>query len=374
MHRAHDWQLKYTREDGDLVNLFYVPALENAQVYDRLTGYFRAGALALAARGIEGLVSNHGRMRLIVGCTLKAPEIEAIYKGEELRGQVERHLRRSPLEPTDEETFDALELLSWMVSNGHLSVKVAIPCDRNRLPVSDSAIFHEKTGIIEDTAGDRIAWTGSLNETAAGWRDNWESISVYTSWSAEEARVEREEQSFKRLWKGCVQRALVLDIPDAMRRDLLRFLPKDGLPARLRPDAPVPPEPTAPDHRQRVWSFIQQAPALPPGGDLVGEATAPIVPWPHQVRAFERLYGNWPPKLLIADEVGLGKTIQAGLLLRQAWLSGRAKRILIMVPAAVAKQWQLELREKFNLNWPVYSGGNYGGFHGERTRRQYGGG
>ena len=81
-----------------------------------------------------------------------------------------------------------------------------------------------------------------------------------------------------------------------------------------------------------------------------------MTPWPHQVRAFERLYGGWPPRLLIADEVGLGKTIQAGLLLRQAWLAGRAKRILILAPKAVLGQWQVELREKFNLNWPVYDG------------------
>ena len=72
--------------------------------------------------------------------------------------------------------------------------------------------------------------------------------------------------------------------------------------------------------------------------------------------AFERLYRDWPPKLLIADEVGLGKTIQAGLLLRQAWLAGRAKRILILAPKAILKQWQIELREKFNLNWPIYDG------------------
>ena len=59
---------------------------------------------------------------------------------------------------------------------------------------------------------------------------------------------------------------------------------------------------------------------------------------------------------MIADEVGLGKTIQAGLLLRQAWLAGKAKRILILAPKAVLKQWQLELREKFNLHWPIYDG------------------
>ena len=110
------------------------------------------------------------------------------------------------------------------------------------------------------------------------------------------------------------------------------------------------------DRRSLVWAFITNAPRLPGGGALVGEATAAVTPWPHQVRAFEKLYGRWPSKLLIADEVGLGKTIQAGMLLRQAWLSGRAKRILIMAPKAVLGQWQIELREKFNLNWPIYDG------------------
>jgi SNF2 family DNA or RNA helicase len=68
------------------------------------------------------------------------------------------------------------------------------------------------------------------------------------------------------------------------------------------------------------------------------------------------MYDAWPPKLLIADEVGLGKTIQAGLLLRQAWLAGKAQRILILAPKAVLQQWQIELREKFNLHWPIYDG------------------
>ncbi|MBK8121130.1 MAG: hypothetical protein IPK39_19660 [Sulfuritalea sp.] len=59
---------------------------------------------------------------------------------------------------------------------------------------------------------------------------------------------------------------------------------------------------------------------------------------------------------MIADEVGLGKTIEAGLLLRQTWLSGRARRILVLAPKAVLTQWQVELREKFNLDWPIYDG------------------
>ena len=70
MLRDRGWKLKYTPEDGDLVAGFYIPALLEAVRYDRLTGYFNAAALALAARGIEGLVRNGGRMRLLVGCTL----------------------------------------------------------------------------------------------------------------------------------------------------------------------------------------------------------------------------------------------------------------------------------------------------------------
>ena len=368
------WKLKYTPEDGDLVKLFYIPALEDAERYDRLTGYFNAEALALAARGIEGLVRNGGHMRLIVGCTLDPPEIEAIEKGEDLREQVGKHLADLPLAPPDADAANALELLSWMVAHGHLDVRVAIPCDSGGKPIHDNAIFHEKAGIIEDRGGDKIAWNGSLNETAAGWQRNWESINVYTSWGSEPRRVADEEANFARIWANKGRRVIVLDVPEAVRQDLMRFMPTSDMPARLKksednslqnsaakPVLPAtdPEKPTddqSDDPRSRVWSFIRHAPSLPNGGESVGETTAAITPWPHQVKAFERLYRDWPPKLLIADEVGLGKTIQAGMLLRQAWLAGRAKRILILAPKAVLAQWQIELREKFNLNWPIYDG------------------
>ncbi len=373
MLRDREWQLKYTVEGGNLVQRFYIPALEEAERYDRLTGYFNAGALALAARGIEGLVRNDGRMRLVVGCTLEPPEIEAIERGEELRELVERRLASLPLDPPDSASVGALELLAWMVARGFLEVKVAVPCDAAGAPITENAIFHEKTGIVEDRVGDRLAWTGSLNETNAGWQKNWEGIGVYTSWGPEPGRVDQEEASFARIWAGKAKRVIVMDIPEAARRDLMRFRPATNMPGRLerkptdkpskRPAgdagrAPRPASTRAPspvgDLRARVWKFIREAPACPHGGKRVGEATAAVNPWPHQERVFERLYDNWPPRLLIADEVGLGKTIQAGMLLRQAWLAGRAKRILILAPKAVLGQWQIELREKFNLNWPIY--------------------
>ena len=166
---------------------------------------------------------NGGRMRLVVGCTLDPPEIEAIEKGEQLRVLVEQRLTNFPLAPQDPASADSLELLAWMVARGILDVKVAVPCDANKKPIPADGIFHEKAGIVEDRGGDRIAWTGSLNETAAGWRYNWESISVFTSWGPEPRRVADEEANFARIWADKAQRVIVLDVPDAARRELMRF-------------------------------------------------------------------------------------------------------------------------------------------------------
>lgn len=374
------WRLKYTPDDGDLVRLFYVPVLRSAVRYDRLTGYFSARALALAARGIEGLVVNNGRMRLIVGCTLGEDDVQAIERGESLRDAVERTMMKMPPLSGDPRAVDALELVAWMVANGYLDVRLAVPCDANRRPVRDDSIFHEKTGIIEDKTGDRLAFNGSINETEYGWTRNWESFNAFTSWN-DGPRVDEEEAGFSKLWADRASRAITMDVPTALREQLLTFLPDpERLPKRLldedegrgdvqsprsRPSKPanvVEDDPNAPesispgDQRRTVWEKIANAANEPVGGDRVGEATSAVVPWPHQVRAFQRMYDNWPPKLLIADEVGLGKTVQAGLLLRQAWLAGRMKRALVLAPKNVCKQWQIELREKFNLNWPIYDG------------------
>ncbi|MBR0679336.1 DEAD/DEAH box helicase family protein [Roseomonas eburnea] len=368
------WRLRYTPEDGDLVAGLYVPLLSCAERYDRLTGYFSATALALAARGIEGLALNNGSMRLVVGCTLGPDEVAAIERGEALRTAVGRRLTALPLEPGDDAARQGLEILAWLVEQGRLEVKVAVPCDSNRRPLSGTAIFHEKAGIVEDKTGQKVAFSGSLNETAAGWTQNFESLHVFTSWG-DPARVALEEEHFAKLWADKAKRALVVDVPQAAREDLLRFLPDPGeLPAAMKaaktkqatpkPEPVAAPEPeSAPvavppvDRRRRVWAAIARAPLQPVGGERVAEATSTVTPWPHQVRAFERMYRAWPPRLLIADEVGLGKSLQAGLVMRQAMLAGRAKRILLMAPKAVVKQWQIELREKLNLNWPIYDGG-----------------
>ena len=72
-----------------------------------------------------------------------------------------------------------------------------------------------------------------------------------------------------------------------------------------------------------------------------------------------RAVETFPRGYLLADEVGLGKTIEAGLILRELLLSGRADTALLLVPASVIKQWQEELHEKIGLDVPRYEGGAF---------------
>ncbi|MBQ7457433.1 MAG: DEAD/DEAH box helicase family protein, partial [Desulfovibrio sp.] len=364
------WKHKYTSDDGSLLTLFYIPALQCAVQYDRTTGFYSADVLTAASKGIESLVKNNGHMRLIVGCTLAQDEINAIVRGEDIKEAVERHLLGTLSDPLLTQSFsevvrNALELLAWMVAKDIVTIKIAIPCNEKRQPRAGSLLFHEKAGLILDGQGNMLAFNGSLNETANGWKRNWESFHVYTSWTESRDHLAEEAKTFQTLWHNESPSSIVLPLGEALKEELLTFLPKDELPKRLAgkktktpSEESIPPSVVFPfeDEYKKTWAFIHEAPKKSGGGERVGEATAAVVPWPHQIHSFNRMYTCWPPRLLIADEVGLGKTIQAGLLLRQAWLAGKAKRIFILAPKAVISQWQIELREKFNLNWPIYDG------------------
>jgi SNF2 family DNA or RNA helicase len=356
-----EWRTSYRHEDGDLVALFYNPALECAVQYDRMTGYFSADALALASRGIAALIANDGRMRLIVGCTLQQPEQDAIGEGYDLRAQMETHLLAADLTPPDEEAGRGLEMLAWMVAQGHLDVKVAVPVDPEGRPAHAPGLYHEKVGILTDAEGNRLSFSGSINETAGGWINNRESFHVHCGWfgGRESAHLEDEVDAFARLWEGRARSVKVFDFPEAAKKKLLEFLPKDDRfvtpPARRTAEEPETRKLLADEFRRVVWSFIQEAPRLA-HGLRAGEMTSAVTPWKHQVRTYTRFVSQWPSRVLIADEVGLGKTISAGLILRQAMLSGLAKRVLILTPKSVQIQWQNELYEKFNLNVPIYDG------------------
>ncbi|MBI1186279.1 MAG: helicase [Alphaproteobacteria bacterium] len=80
---------------------------------------------------------------------------------------------------------------------------------------------------------------------------------------------------------------------------------------------------------------------------LLAPVQSSVVPLPHQLYALNRAMARHRIRYLLADEVGLGKTIEAGLILRELKLRGMAKRILVVAPKGLVRQWQAEMRLHF---------------------------
>ncbi len=72
-----------------------------------------------------------------------------------------------------------------------------------------------------------------------------------------------------------------------------------------------------------------------------------LTPLPHQLEVCRQVVGNMNGKAILADEVGLGKTIEAGLILKEYMIRGLVKKVLILVPASLVTQWVMELNTKF---------------------------
>lgn len=75
---------------------------------------------------------------------------------------------------------------------------------------------------------------------------------------------------------------------------------------------------------------------------------------PHQLRVAGIAAARRPPRVLLADEVGLGKTIEAGLIVARQLATGRASRVLLLLPDTLVYQWFVELLRRFNLSFAIY--------------------
>jgi superfamily II DNA or RNA helicase len=95
-----------------------------------------------------------------------------------------------------------------------------------------------------------------------------------------------------------------------------------------------------------------------------------VTPLPHQVLAVDFILGQFKPRAMIADEVGLGKTIEAAMVFEELKLRHQARRALIIVPAGLTRQWQDELAQKFGEHFVIYDGALLGALrelHGQET-------
>ncbi len=102
--------------------------------------------------------------------------------------------------------------------------------------------------------------------------------------------------------------------------------------------------------RYQTWLFQKQHQASPVKG-LFGGRTSLIQ---HQLYIAHEAANRIAPRIMLADEVGLGKTIEAGLIIHQRLINGLSKRILIIVPESLLHQWLVEMLRRFNLRFSIF--------------------
>lgn len=201
---------EYRNLKCDVINDFYVPILSNAVMYKRAVGFFNSAALYEMAIGLRHLVEKQGKMELIVSPRLTEEDIQSINLGYKTREEViERALLRDFDEPKSKTEFRKLNLLANLIAEGVLDIKVAFKINAN-----SAGIFHEKIGIVIDSEGNKVAFTGSMNETYSGLLQNYESIDVFCSWRDEDYdRVNIKENAFDNLWDNLDTAMEVIPFP-----------------------------------------------------------------------------------------------------------------------------------------------------------------
>lgn len=309
----------YRTGSQNLVRDFYRPCLGAATRYDRAVGYFTSTSLAAAAGGLRPFLNRpDSRMRLIASPALTDEDVDAIESGYDMREVVADAVDRELSRDVPDTGSQRLQLLTWLIANDRLDLKLAIVRNRERV-----GIYHEKFGIFSDE-DDSVVFIGSANESASGLLANFESVEVFRSWEdGESGRVSRRIADFDALWADQTPGLTVMDFPEASRRQLL---------ARYEPSLDF-------DERGDNDSFA-------------GDGRDFRIPYELQLRSYQKdaIRGWWKNngRGIWEMATGTGKTITALSAVAELWRVLRDDQSLVVVVTVpykhLADQWASEVR------------------------------
>lgn len=198
---------------------FYIPLLSQAVKYQRAVGFFSSSSLVEISKGISELAKNGGKIQLVASPYLSDEDVEAIKSGYAMRDQVVKEaIRREMTEGKTPFEKARLNLLANLISDNILDIKIAFTEDSDRM-----GMYHEKMGIITDAEGNRVAFAGSMNESATAMTLNYESIDVFCSWKGEEDRVIAKENAFASIWNDTEPNIKIIDFPELKQEIIEKY-------------------------------------------------------------------------------------------------------------------------------------------------------
>lgn len=218
----------YESGTNDIVQEFYAPVLSESIRYDRIAGFFSSSSLAVAARGMADFIVNGGQMRLICSPILHPDDYEII-KAITTNGELSLEDIGLNLEDLESEfAANHVKALGWLLAHGQLQMKLALVCGDDGSMLSKDTLFsmglfHQKVGIFTDKEGNRLSFSGSINETAAAWINNEEEFKVFKEWDDNSDYFVKDVERFEKLWNGAKKNVQVYDLPNAIVSDLIRY-------------------------------------------------------------------------------------------------------------------------------------------------------
>ena len=283
---------------------FLARSLAGAVAYDRIAGYFSSSVLELAGEAIEQV---QGQVRVVCNSQLDPLDVSTARAAQLAQ---RREWTGSVPEDVPPLMQKRLVRLHDFLKSGKLRVKV--------LPDARFGLIHGKAGVVTMTDGTQFSFLGSANESRSAWTQNYEI--VWVDESAEGTAWVQEE--FDALWRD----PYAVDLADAVIEDIGRLSHRVVI-ATLgdwkNEDAP---DPAAPAIELPVYRRENGL-------------------WAHQ-KAFVQMafdaHQRGGARYVLADQVGLGKTVQLGLAAKLMALVGE-KPILILTPRPLMEQWQSEL-------------------------------
>ncbi|MEJ2069296.1 MAG: phospholipase D-like domain-containing protein [Syntrophobacterales bacterium] len=307
---------RFTSRLHKLDQTFLTERLRGALAYDRIAGYFSSSILEVAGEALE---SVQGPVRVICNSDLQVQDVETARAAQY---GMRREWCASGPEKFGEPSQGRFQRLHRFLRDGKLQVKV--------LPNDNFGLIHGKAGIITLGNGSKTAFLGSVNETFQAWKLKYEILWEDDSPEA----VAWVQEEFDALW----QSPYAVKLADFIIEDIGRLAHRTVVPSvekwRQYPE-PAAPVIEIPVYRQEYGL------------------------WEHQKYfvklAFEAHRGPFGARYLLADMVGLGKTVQLALAAMFMALHGDGP-ILVLAPKALVWQWQDEMRNLLDMPSAVWAG------------------
>ena len=325
-------QIVWTSPEQDPVTEVIVPALNAADQFDCMVGYFGIGALKGLAHGLANFITRTDKpIRLLIGPTLSSVDKEAIELSQKPREDIVKALEINLLETLEDPEIlgNALaehtkECFAYLLATGQITIKIVIQSDGQ---------FHPKTWIWRE-GNDVAVLSGSANFTGRALFDNTEQSSLLHSWGSEEQATACSDQieTFERYFSEGPPNSQLFDLPEAIKNHLIKNYTNTPL---------EPPKPL--NDKLKEAEQVKIKFAIPE--NLVWEEGL----FKHQgeaVNAWEAAQRQG----ILAMATGSGKTITALIAAWKLWNEEKKLAIFVAAPTKpLVAQWLEECRA-FNLS------------------------